>query len=401
MNRRDFLISGGISVLGSQLLAEEATKEKSVIFIWLGGGASAVELINPLPNAPAEYRSINGHVLTNAGYELGGLFQKTALLGDKITPVRSFRHADNSHDSATHWVNTSYKTQQSATAKSIWPSYGSMVSYVYGTNKPDGMPTYIKLANIRHDGAAWLGGAYTGYTATGQGVKDLSLSIEEERFNQRIQIVEGIESRAPQHFPKTWTDLREQAKEVLYGSVADAFKVEQEPEHIRQLYNADKNAFGKQCLTARRLVQNGAQFVTLTHNGWDMHSKIEDGMKNRMPSLDEGLAALISDLYDQGLDKDCLVIMSSEFSRTKINANAGRDHNSGSCVLLFSGGGYNHGRVIGATANDGLTAQEEVCQPKDLNKTIVDHFNIDNSLTIVGNDGRPHFVVEQNTRNLL
>ena len=148
-------------------------------------------------------------------------------------------------------------------------------------------------------------------------------------------------------------------------------------------------------LMARRLVEAGVRFVTLTYGGWDMHNGIEAGIKSQVPSLDHALAALLTDLEDRGLLKETLVCIASEFGRTpKINATAGRDHWPKVFSVVLAGGGVKGGYVFGssdATASEpdenplsvldwattiyhtmGIVADKELMAPGDRPIEIVD-----------------------------
>jgi hypothetical protein len=173
MKRRDFVKLGATTFAYGNITATYADDKKkddtAVLFLFLGGGASHIETFNPIPFAPADRRSVTGATKTNvAGVEIGGLFTELAKRTDKIAIPRSFGHRDQNHASAVHWVVTG-EANFGAGTSSKWPSYGSMMSKHHGVNTDDGLPTYVKLGSYDHNGAAWLGGKYTGFDATREG----------------------------------------------------------------------------------------------------------------------------------------------------------------------------------------------------------------------------------------
>src|ERR1051325_6338447 len=175
MNRRNFLSVGALGAVGGmsmlalpELLRARAeaqaqgrpTADKSVVWLWLGGGATHVETFDPKMSAPEEFRSVVGAAQTNVpGIDIGGLFPRTAQAADKMAFVRSFAHGSGSHGAGTYWVNTGYASRMiEAAGAQQHPSNGSILARHRGANHPrTGMPTYVRLNPIQGDGAAWLG----------------------------------------------------------------------------------------------------------------------------------------------------------------------------------------------------------------------------------------------------
>jgi len=135
---------------------------------------------------------------------------------------------------------------------------------------------------------------------------------------------------------------------VSSAEARGAFDMKAEPDAIKDEYG--RNQAGQRMLLARRLVEAGVRFVTLSYGGWDMHSGIANGMNRTLPKFDQAYSALINDLDRRGMLDKTLVMVSSEFGRTpKINKDAGRDHWPQAQSILLAGGGYRHGQVIGST----------------------------------------------------
>ncbi|RLG26701.1 hypothetical protein DRN70_02855, partial [Methanosarcinales archaeon] len=381
--------------------SQDLTKkeENAVIFLFLGGGASSVELFNPIPTADSTHRSVTGYVNTNVpGMELGGLFKDLAKYGNRIALFRGFHHRDANHSSATHCVVTGQPNFGAGTTQK-WPRYGSAASGWLGTNALNGLPTYIKMNSIAHDDAAFMGGKFVGYDATQQGRKDLLLSMELKRFEKRLKFLSVIDKDfgKGQRLAEQWTELRGQAVEIVAGDASEAFKIEADED-----YDAFKeDTLGRDALTAVKIIQAGSRFVTLSYNGWDMHSNILQGMNTRQPILDKYIALLLDTLRKRGMNKKTMLVVTSEFGRTPINANAGRDHNARIGNLMIACDSYEMGKVVGSTDPLGTEATEGLCQPKDLRWTIFDHLQMPKEMKWTGLDGRPMHLVESESKNIL
>ena len=410
MNRRKFnqtLLAGGSSILLSPTISigndKKDNQEKSVIFIFLSGGISATEFINPVPNAPVEFRSVRGFAQMKNGEYLGGDFEKLASIGNELTIVRNMHHRDANHSSSTHWMMTSEPGFQSTDQK--WPSHGSLLSHEFGPlDIKRGIPNYVRTRPIQYDEAAFLGASHIGMTADENGVGNLFPRVPEDRFDRRMDMMRTISQQSKLGGPvaEGWYDLKNQAADIIKGKAGAAFDLSKEtPENIAK-YNAKDSRFGKDLLLARRLIQAGVKFVTVNSGGWDNHNNIENAFSTKGGDLDSSVYTLIEDLRINELLDNTLIVITSEFSRTpKINANAGRDHYPSLNSLIFAGGGYNHGKVIGKTDNKASQVEGNSYDPKDLSWTIMDHFGVKKDLVIVDNSARPRHMFRAEAKNIL
>ena len=313
-NRRDFMKVGGISAALSSVGLTDAnaanlpTSEKSVVWLWLGGGATHIETFDPKPSAPVGVRSTTGSIMTNGDFLLGGNFIKLASRSDKISVVRSFAHRNSSHRTGTHWVMTGHNsTDNTPQSMQQEPSYGSVMSSMYGANHPlNGMPTYVRVNGISFDGPAWLGGQYKPYEASGEGVQNLKSRIENNRFLERRDLIGGLDNLKIKNDLEIWPDLRKQSFGLILGKASEAFDLNKEPEPNRKKYG---KGLGEQMLLARRLVENGTKFVTVQYGGWDMHGNISQALKGRVPPIDRALRAFISDIHNKGMNKNVLLVV--------------------------------------------------------------------------------------------
>ncbi|MEI8378722.1 MAG: DUF1501 domain-containing protein [Planctomycetota bacterium] len=410
--RRNFLKAGALGLGGLSLAdllaartkAAEAgrpVKSTSVVWLWLGGGPTHIETFDPKMTAPTEYRSVTGETTTNIpGVTIGGYFNETAQVADKMAFVRSFAHTNSGHGGGTHYVMTGYdnRTIDNGGLPSR-PSIGSIASKVRGPNNAStGIPTYVRLASIGADGPAFLGPAYAPFDPNGQARKNMNLETKVERFDDRRELLGSLDKfrrDTDSHGLMNGLDaFEQQAFQMLLGNSSDAFNVEKEKESTRQLYGKDQLA--QQMLVARRLVEAGCGFVTVNYGGWDMHGTIEQSMKRRVPALDHAIASFITDVAARGMSEDVLLVISGEFGRTpRINRNAGRDHWAPLSTLALAGGNFRMGQVVGESMSKADVPKSNPIRPQDLMATIFHHLGLDPKTQFVNQAGRPVFVLEQ------
>jgi uncharacterized protein (DUF1501 family) len=172
-----------------------------------------------------------------------------------------------------------------------------------------------------------------------------------------------------------------------------AFSLKDEPEKLRDDYG--KGAAGQRMLLARRLVEAGVRFVSLSYGGWDHHDNIKNAMNNQMPKFDQALAALVRDLDQRGMLDSTLVLVTTEFGRTpKINATAGRDHYPKVFSILMAGGGIKRGHVHGASDPTGGEPESEPLTVPDLAATLYHQLGIDHHKLLMAPGNRPIALVK-------
>jgi len=399
--RRDFLkvgaIGGSLFTLPNLLRAKAATpstvNNKSVIWIWLAGGPTHVETFDPKMTAPSEYRSITGEAKTPIpGVTMGGTFPQIAACGDKMALVRSFAHGNSSHGNATKWVMTGYDDRDGTR-----PSIGSIAARQYGTTHPTtGIPTYVRMSRINGDGPGWLGTGYSPFDPNGQAVKNMKISVTDDRFTDRRSLLNSLDqiNRAADGSGKMQgiDAFEQQAFELITGTSRDAFDINKADPGARKRYG---KGLGESLLRARRLCESGCAFVTVSYGGWDMHGGIVKGLKSRAQQMDQAISALIEDLDQRGMMDDTLVVVTGEFGRTpKINSKGGRDHWGRLCTLALAGGGLNMGQVIGESSRKLEVPATTPIRPQDLMATILQMYGLDHRMQFVNNQGRPVYLVE-------
>lgn len=408
-SRRTFLKVGAASVFGtlinSMALASSPNK-KALVFLWMGGGPSSQELwLPPDDSVPEAYRSITGKIPTSiSGHYIGATFPEMAQQLHRCVVVKSFSHPNPNHGSATHLLLTSRKnSDDNEGTPQLEPSFGSMISSIFGANSSNGMPNYIALDKIQYDGAAWLGPSYNPYQNSKDAIDNLKPRTSLVNKRELLSSLDKMQNCDTKGFMKVWEEYREQTYGLIYGTAKDAFEISNEPKEILEKYG--NTSIGKNLLLARRLIENGTRIVNLHFGGWDMHGDIEAGFKNLGPQLDKAMAAFISEIYDRNMNEEVMLVVVGEFGRTKLNSGLvngiqykpGRDHWPTQSSLLIAGGKYDMGRTIGTTDKYCYVPKDGIKGPSDLLATIFDHFSIDLHTQKVDNSGRPRYLVENGT----
>jgi hypothetical protein len=416
-HRRDFLTIGSAGALGLTLpgiLAAEAraagkgdlagkAKAKGVILLWLAGGPATIDMWDNKPEAPegirGEFKSIK---TTAAGMQIAETFPKVASVGDKITVVRSLYHTIPSHGPATVFMTTGNKP----TAATQYPAMGSLAAKLMTTEA--GIPPYVTFGDLRSGAAGlsgYLGTGYNPFVIEGGGgrggnggfsVRGLTLrgtfTLEDlekrdtllKKFdggfgnNQSNDLVDGLDT------------FHKQALEILKSDkTRKALDVSAEKPVTRELYGT--TPFGQGALAARRLIEAGVRFATVSLGGWDTHSQTFNAHKTRLaPTTDQVLSALVRDLDDRGLLDSTIVMCAGEFGRTpKVNKNTGRDHWARSMACVLAGGGFKRGYVHGSTDASGMAPATDPCTPDDIGSTIFHNLGIEPGTELQTPTGRP------------
>ncbi|MFN9247020.1 MAG: DUF1501 domain-containing protein [Planctomycetota bacterium] len=337
---------------------------KSVIFIFLPGGIAHQESFDPKPYAPLEYRGpLNSIETSLPGVRFSELFPQMAKIANKTVVCRSMTHGEAAHERGTHNMFTGYRPSPALQ----YPSMGSVVAHEFGPR--NNLPPYVLIPSLPtpYAGTGYLSSSYAGFSLgadpanEGFRVQDLALpgGVDETRFTRRQKLLDVVNEHYKQREKSDSMEAVDTFYERAYGLIGspaarEAFDISKEDAAIRDAYG--RNQAGSRMLLARRLVEAGVRFVTLTYGGWDHHDNIAGAMRGQVPPFDQALATLINDLDSRGLLDSTLVCVGSEFGRTpKINATAGRDHWPKVFSLLMAGGGLKRGLAWGtsdATASE-------------------------------------------------
>lgn len=415
-SRREFLKVGSLGMTGlalPSLLRERAAqaasgrpaKDTSVVWLWLGGGATHIETFDPKMTAPIEFRSAVGALSTNVpGIEIGGLFPKMATMADRMAFIRSFAHGNSGHAGGTHFVMTGTDNPPAdAGASPTKPSFGSILARVRGANNPaTGIPTYIGISGLYADGPNWLGAGYAPFHVGGQAQNNMNLSVDLNRIGDRRTLLKQID-RLDRQVDRSGQingldEFEIQAFDLILGRSKEAFDLTREDPRLRAKYNAAGTGLGDQFLMARRLCEAGCGFVNLhyanSYQSWDMHEKIVPQLEQACPPLDHVVSTFLEDLAHRGLSEKILLVITGEFGRTpRINGVAGRDHWGPLCTLALAGGGLKMAQVVGESSAKAEVPKSTPIQPKDLMATIFHVLGIDPHAQFLDHAGRPTYLL--------
>ena len=379
---------------------------KSVIHVWLPGGWAQQETFDPKPLAPAEYRGEFKAIDTVLpGVQFSEKLVKSATIADSITVIRSMTHGEAAHERGTHNMFTGYRPSPALT----YPSFGSVVAHELGPRA--NLPPYVCVPGLPAPdaGAGYLGSGFGPFAigsdpaANNYTVRDLSLpgGVDEARFNAR-QRLRDVVSRHFQRLEDGCTiaaidSFYDRAYALVNSAEAQAaFDIKAEPAAIRDEYG--RHQAGQRMLLARRLVEAGVRFVTLSYGGWDMHARLRDGINKPVPPFDQAFAALITDLERRGLLDSTLVMVSSEFGRTpRVNKDAGRDHWPKVFSVVLAGGGVKRGCVYGSSDAIAAEPQDNPLSVEDLATTIYHCLGIVAEKELMAPGNRPIEIVDGGT----
>ena len=416
-SRREFMyvgLLGGLGLTLPQFLRTQAHgAQKSyeshdpvatgIIQIFLPGGMSHQESFDPKPYAPAEYRGPFGAIDTAIpGIQFGEFMKETAKIADKVTIIRSMSHGEAAHERGTHNMFTGYRPSPALE----YPSIGSVISHELGPRND--LPPYVCVPNVPNEFAnsGYLSSAY-GPFALGSDpargdfqVRDLNLpkGVDEKRFERRKSLLETVDH----HFRSiedsdaiaSMDAFYQHAYKLISSQKArEAFNLKAEPDKLKDEYG--RNAAGQRMLLARRLIEAGVRFVSLTAGGWDHHDNLKAGVEREMPPVDKAIAALIRDLEQRGMLDRTLVMVTTEFGRTpKINPTGGRDHWPRVFSTLLAGGGVKRGHVHGASDSLGGEVDENGVTIADFATTIYHQIGITADKELMSPGNRPIEIVD-------
>ncbi len=378
-------------------------RAKSVIHIFLPGGIAHQESFDPKPYAPQEYRGPLGSIETKVpGLRFSESLPQTAQVADRLVVIPSTTHGEAAHERGTHNMFTGYRPSPAL----VYPSMGSVVSHEFGPR--NNLPPYVCVPGVPNEYAqtGYLSSAYGPFSLGSDPAKknfrvqDLALpgGIDETRFNKRRSLLQSVDA----HFASLEKSDRLDAMDTFYQrayslisseQAREAFDINKEPDPLREAYG--RHEAGQRLLMARRLVEAGVRFVSLTYGGWDHHDNIAGGVRNQLPQFDQAFARLILDLEERGLLDSTLVMVSTEFGRTpKINATAGRDHWPKVFSTVLAGGGLKKGFVFGKSDAIAAEPEEDPVQIQDLAKTVYNQLGINAEKELMAPGDRPIEIVD-------
>jgi hypothetical protein len=437
LSRRGFLQAGLLGAAGlslAEVLRHQAqaapslpaaTRQHSVILLWMRGGPSHIDMWDPKPDAPAEYRGEFGVRATKVpGIRLTDLLPLCGRVMDKWSIVRSLYHEDAGHSSGDQICFTGYPSGPNPD-ENVMPSCGSIVSKQLGHLTPQ-LPAYVMIPRLLPGaGPAYLGVAHkpfeTGADPAQPGpfrIPNFALprGLTVQQFGDRRTLLASFD-QVRREVDNTGQmqavdRFHERAWDILTSPAArDAFDLDKEPSAVRERYGfmppfdpkaanrCGAPAWSQRILLARRLVEAGVRLVTVDLRWWDTHVKGFESLKlGFLPRFDRAYSALIEDLDQRGLLSTTLVVAWGEFGRTpRVNADAGRDHYPNVFSAALAGGPVKGGRVVGESDEKGAFPKSNAKTPQDVLATLYQHLGVDTQAEYLNPTGRPMKVLPSGT----
>lgn len=423
LSRRRCLQAGLLSIGGLSLgdlfrvRANGATRDDNpaVILLFVHGGPSHLETYDMKPEATAEIRGPFSPISTNvAGLDVCEHLPRHAQTARRFTLIRSCAHDEADHFAGHRRFLSGYgKLKPGFGYESFYPQVGAVANRLLQGRRAGMLPA-VSVGGVVVNGPDYAAGVSEGYWSSvyrvpivNGGLRDAHLNIDASRLGDRVALRQSFDQlRRAFDESDTMTALDQferRAIEVLVsGKAREAFDLTLESAATRAAYG---DGWGRDALVARRLVEAGVSFVSLrapgggpgsTAHDWDDHAvnwDLRNAMLARLPQYDQVVTTLINDLYERGLDRRVLLIVTGEFGRTPRlefkDGRIGRDHWPGAMSILVSGGGIRTGQVIGATDRQGAQPSHDRFDPHDILATMYRHLGIDPHLHIPDPAGRP------------
>ena len=425
--RRDFLRLGAVGFGGLTLpdllrlrataAPAERVREKAVIFVYLFGGPSHIDMYDLKPDAPVEYRGEFSPIRTNvSGFDICELMPRQARIADKLALIRNMKFNPNFHEPAEILSGFRLPAQN---VPAVRPDFGSVISRLRSGTGRRVLPAYIALDRMaggeRKNGPAYLGIAHQAFVA-GEKLEGLELAqgVSPARLDERRGLLRAFDTLR-QDVENARGDLagtdafRQQALDMVTSArVRDAFDITREPEHVRAAYGEHTRL-----LRARRLVEAGVPVVALTmfnlydpdyrveecgRFGWDTHRGNFQCLRHMLPRYDQGIHALITDLHERGLNEDVTVVIGGEMGRTPRvgdETQDGRGHWPQAGFSLIAGGGLRMGQVIGQTDSRAERPAGRPYTPQNVLATVYHTFGVDPAATTLPDHrGRPIYLLD-------
>ncbi|WP_309386894.1 DUF1501 domain-containing protein [Cerasicoccus frondis] len=395
------LASTGSLPLWGNLTAPTGSRPhaRNVIYIYLAGGMSHLDTFDPKPQSDSQYGPV-GVIPTNVdGIQVGEWLPGLAQRMNHLALIRSMTSTQGAHESGTYFMRTSYAPRGTIQH----PGLGAWLMSMSGKTNTT-LP-----GNVRIGGSAQMPGREgffeKRYAPLFIGNPDKGLShiqqhnrVDDAELQERLELAELMDLSFHQKYSSkqvaSYGDMYDEAIKLMTSEDLDAFNLRKEPEHVRERYG--NSQFGKGCLLARRLVENGVRYVEVNRGGWDTHNDNHNQVEVLAYEIDQVLSALIDDLYWRGLLDETLVVVATEFGRSpEINRNQGRDHHPAAFSCLLAGGGVQGGQIFGATDERGGEVAEKAVTIPDFNATIAYSLGLPVEQVVMSPNGRPFTLADK------
>lgn len=386
------------SIARADDVRSKPARPRAMILLWMQGGPSQLETFDPHPGTKigGEVRAVPTSL---SGVSIADTLPRTAEIMHRGTLVRSLVSKEGDHERATYNMKTGWRPDPTL----IHPSIGAVLCHQTQSNIE--IPRHISiLAGEWSSRGGYLGSTFDAFRLGDpkDPLPNLKSYVATDVFDQRISDLEKIESRFRRGRMKDLDQNKtlqsistERAKTMMASEQIQAFEIERETQGVRDAFG--DTPFGRGCLTAVRLVEQGVTCVEVELSGWDSHVENHTLQTGRCNILDAALHGLVNLLIERDLFDSTVVMCGGEFGRTpRINVAGGRDHwPTGFSTVLFGGPfrrGYVHGETTSESIEEGKEPLDGVKDPvrvEDLHATLLNGFGIDFSEEMLTPIGRP------------
>ena len=410
MNRRHFLqhmatAAATIPAMNflSHVQANAATikaNQKACILMWMGGGPPTIDIWDLKPGSKngGDFKPVP---TTAPGVQISEHMPKTAQVMDHLSIVRSMSTREADHGRGRYYMHTAYVPNPTV----VHPTFGSVVSRELGPKRTAlELPAFVSIGGDAGQ-AGFLGMSHAPFVVDSSGrIQNAPGEEAKRRLPGRLTMLEAVESSFMNsrrgELPKAHKDVYANAVNLMTSAqmvafdarrAAPQFGLEVESQATQDAYGT--SGFGQGLLMARRLVQVGVPFIEVNLGGWDLHQGVFTSLRDqKLPELDQGISALVTDLKARGMLDDVVLVWMGEFGRTpRINQDVGRDHWARSWSVVVGGGGLNNGQAIGATDQDGTSIADgsQAYLPGDIWATVSHALGIPLNTVHTSKRGRP------------
>lgn len=364
---------GGLTT--QSVFAEAVSRQaKHCIYLFMNGGASQFETFDMKPGRPTGglFRPRSTNV---PGTQICELMPRMAQKMDKIAVIRSMRTSEVDHPGGIYLMHTGYRP--AATVR--FPEVGAIVARYQGQVE-SALPSFIKVSTVGDAGAGFLGPKYMPFSIGSEGglppfsTSSLDASSEERRHSLRTFLEDRFTAEHRVEVARMHREAYEAARRLQ--GVKEVFKIDDEWTRYRDLYGDSQ--FGRRCLLARKLVEQGVAFIEVGQSSYDSHADNFAWHKGLVPPMEHAWAGLLTDLEQRGLLEKTLIIWAGEIGRTpNVNNRAGRDHYVRSWSTALAGCGIRGGVMYGESDQDGVDVKDKPVTEGDFFATIYHALGID------------------------
>ncbi len=369
---------------------EVQKKNKACILMWMGGGPPTIDIWDLKPGSKngGEFSPID---TAAPGVQISEHMPETAKVFDDLSIIRSMSTREADHGRGRYYMHTAYVPNPTVTH----PTFGSVVSHTLGSQRKElEIPAFVSVG-APSGSPGFLGMRNAPFVVDSNGrIRNANMDgLSPERLKTRLGMLDILEDNfiatKRGELPSAHKDVYNSAVNLMTSKQMAAFQVDQEKPETVEKYGA--NNFGRGLLMARRLVETGVPFIEVGMGGWDLHNNVFQTLSTqRLPQLDQGISALVSDLKERNMLDDVVLVWMGEFGRTpRINQGVGRDHWAASWSVMLGGGGLNNGQAVGATDRDGVGITTKSYLPGDVWATVSHALGIPMDTVFTSKLGRP------------